>query len=427
MPTKPPSSSRLLHSLSFRLQLTTIVLSLVGVSFGVRGYIHNYDLLGAEKSMSLFYDLEWQIAIALIFNIGAAYIIYQIATKPVRVLGEVMRALTEGDTAIEVPYTKQGTEVGSMARKVAIFKQNAIDKKHLEEQQSRSAAESQEEKKRTMQDLAKNFEGTILSVVEIVASAAGDMQANAESLVAMAGKTSQQSGTVATATEQTISSVQTVAAAVDELSQAIGQINGQVAESAKINSEAVAEVRNADTTISTLSEAAMQIGDVVKLIQEIAGQTNLLALNATIEAARAGEAGKGFAVVASEVKNLATQTASATEEIASKIATIQSVSANSVTAIRGIGRTIDRTSEIASTISTAIVQQTAAAQKISANVQQASLGTDKISVSIADVTKDAVDSLAASEEVVQDSHKLFQQSERLQSEIKSFLDKIRHG
>jgi methyl-accepting chemotaxis protein len=194
------------------------------------------------------------------------------------------------------------------------------------------------------------------------------MKTNAKNLFQMADKTSEESATVAAATEQTSISVQTVAAAVEEFSASISEINNQVGQSSSICHEAVLEVHKADKTISTLSEAAVKIGDVVKLIQDIAGQTNLLALNDTIEAARAGDAGKGFAVVASEVKNLANQTARATEEIAQKISTIQSVSSEAVNAIRGIAKTIDQTSHITRTISTAVQQQTDAAREISRNV-----------------------------------------------------------
>ncbi len=427
MPAKSTTFSRLMNSLSFRLQLMTVVLSLVGVSFGIRSYLHVSEVLGAEGSVQMYQDLILQIIIALLFNGVCAYIIYHIATKPVRTLGEVMRGLAEGRLDIQVPYVTQGTEIGSMARKVAVFKQNAVDKKNLEEQQKIQSVKSEEEKKRSREKLAADFESTVLSVVEMVATATGDMQANAKNLASMADKTSDQSSTVAAATEQTSANVQTVSAAVEELSASFNEINFKVTESTKISNEAVDEVARADKTISTLSEAAVQIGDVVKLIQDIAGQTNLLALNATIEAARAGEAGKGFAVVASEVKNLANQTANATEEIAKKIATVQTVSAESVNAIREIGKTIAKTNEISSSISMAVQQQTTAAREISNNVQQASVGTSKISESIMEVNKEASESRTAANEVLEDSTKLFEQSGRLKSEIQTFLGKIRQG
>ena len=427
MPASPTPFTRLVSSLSFRLQLMTVVLSLVGLFFGGRDYLRVYRQVGEAGSTEAFHALLFQITIAVLFNVVCAFIIYFIVTKPVRRLGEVMRKLTEGKLDTEVPYIKQGTEIGSMARKVAVFKQNALDKKNLEQQQQVQSVKLEEEKKQIREKLAKDFESTVLSVVEIVASAASDMQTNAKNLSSMADKTSEQSSAVAAATEQTSSSVQTVAAAVEQLSASIGEINYKVTESAQISNEAVTEVRRANTTIETMSEAAEQIGNVVKLIQDIAGQTNLLALNATIEAARAGEAGRGFAIVASEVKSLANQTAHATEEIAQKITTVQNVSSESVSAIRDIGKTIERTSEIATSISNAVQQQASAAREISSNVQQASIGTGRISDSILEVTKEAAESRTAANEVLDDSNKLFQQSERLQNEIQSFLDKIRQG
>ncbi|MER2520877.1 MAG: methyl-accepting chemotaxis protein, partial [Bdellovibrionales bacterium] len=176
---------------------------------------------------------------------------------------------------------------------------------------------------------------------------------------------------------------------------------------------------------STLSEAATQIGDVVKLIQDIAEQTNLLALNATIEAARAGEAGKGFAVVASEVKNLATQTARATEEISKKIVTVQNVSQESVSAIRSIGKTIDHISQVAGVIAHAVQQQNAATQEISQNVQQAFTGTTRVSTDIVSVTRAAGSAREASGQVLQASGELSQQSEMLRAQIESFLSNLR--
>lgn len=430
MPSLRASSHPLLrftYSLSVRLQALTISLSLVGILFAVRSYYHIYEQLGAEKSTTSFNDLMSQVVIAILFNVVAAYIIYNIATKPIRVLVEIMRSLTEGKLDADIPYTEKETEIGSMARKVLIFKQNAVDKKNLEQQQKEMALKVGEEKRQATEKLARDFEKTVLAVVETVAAAANDMKSNANNLFEMADKTSEEAATVAAATEQTSASVLTVASAVEELSVSIGDINHQVAESTKISSEAVAEVRRADSTIATLVTAAEQIGDVVKLIQSIAGQTNLLALNATIEAARAGEAGKGFAVVASEVKNLASQTGRATEEIAQKIATVQNVSTETVNAIRSIGKTIDHTSQLTQGISQAIQQQTEAAREISNNVNQASVGTRKITNSIMGVTKDAHESHKAADEVLKDSNMLLEQSNRLQSEIRSFLQTIRKG
>ncbi|MDR3424067.1 MAG: methyl-accepting chemotaxis protein [Alphaproteobacteria bacterium] len=425
MPVEASPLMRLVRSLTFRLQLIAIILSLVGVTFGVRDYLHVLEQFGEAKSLTAYHDLILQIGIAFLFNLAAAYVIYKIATKPVRILCEVMRGLSEGNLAVDVPYTKQGTEVGSMARKVAVFKQNAIDKKNLEHQQKILSGKAEEEKMNLMEKLATDFETTVLGVVKSVATASKSMQTNAKNLSEMADKTSEQSSTVAAATEQTAASVKTASCSVEQFTASICEINRKVEESSSVNAAAVTEVRRADATISSLSEAAEQIGDVVKLIQDIAGQTNLLALNATIEAARAGEAGKGFAVVASEVKNLANQTATATEEIATKIATVQRASTESVSAIRSIGKTIDQTNEIATGISTAIQQQTIAAQEISSNVQQASVGTCKISDNILSVTKDAIASHEASNEVLKNSNELLEQSERLHTEIHTFLDKIR--
>ncbi|HBM90435.1 MAG TPA: chemotaxis protein [Rhodospirillaceae bacterium] len=416
---------RLLSSLTFRLQAITITLSLVGVFFGIKSYLHVLDQFGSEKAFSFFNDLMVQVGVALFFNIIAALIIYRIATSPIRKLCEIMRSLSEGKLDVEIPYVEKGTEIGSMSRKVAIFKQNAIDKEKLEEQQQIQESKTKEEKKRTMERLASDFEKAVSSVVEIVATSAIDMQANAKNLSQMSDQTSEQSSMVVSATEQTSSNVDTVAAAVEQLSASIGEINSQVSESTRISGEAVVKVRRADATVSTLSEATQQIGDVVKLIQDIAEQTNLLALNATIEAARAGEAGKGFAVVASEVKNLASQTGRATEEIAQKIATVQAVSKESVEAIQSIGEIIDQTSEISKMISGAICQQNEATEAISKNVQQVFVGTQEVSSSILNVTNVASQSHMAANEVLEDSNKLLQQSELMRTEINSFLHKTR--
>ncbi|MDD3181324.1 MAG: HAMP domain-containing methyl-accepting chemotaxis protein [Alphaproteobacteria bacterium] len=348
-------------------------------------------------------------------------------SRRVQGLTASMKGLAEGKLDTRVPDVDRFDEIGNMAKSVEVFKKSAIDKKRIESELEDNKRRTEEERRAVMMGMANDFEQSVGQIVDIVATSASELQTNAKHLSEMADQSSQQSAAVASATEEASVSVQTVASAAEELSASIGEINRQVAESSRVAQEAVEEIKHTNTTVATLSEAATQIGDVVKLIQDIAEQTNLLALNATIEAARAGEAGKGFAVVASEVKNLANQTARATEEIAQKIVTVQSVSDAAVKAIKGIGVTIDKIDEISGVIANAIRQQTAATQEISNNVQQASAGTSEVSSSIITVTSAATESRSAADSVFKASGDLFKQSERLRGEVYGFLNKVRQG
>ena len=255
----------------------------------------------------------------------------------------------------------------------------------------------------------------------IVAAAATEMQATAETMSRAADEATRQAASVALSAQAASMNVQTVASAGEELSASINEIARQVTQSTIISQQAVAETDRTGVSIQTLAEAAKKIGNVVTLINNIAGQTKLLALNATIEAARAGDAGKGFAVVASEVKSLSDQTAKATHEISSQVSAMQAATETSVQAIQGIADTIRKVAEIASAIASAVAEQSAATREISANVAQAADGTQQVSSSITGVSDAASQTHHASGELLTSSGELAQQAEALSGEMDQLL------
>jgi methyl-accepting chemotaxis protein len=347
----------------------------------------------------------------------------KVVTPIVGLSGVVSRLAAEDYTA-ELPAPGRKDEIGEMIEAVRVFKQNALAKQKLEEQQAADRTQ-REQAARNMEQAIGGFDRAIGQILGDVTSSTGALQQTAQSMSTTAEETSRQATAVAAAADQTTQNVQMVAASTEELSASIREIGGQVSESSRIVSEAVGEANAANEKVKRLAEAAERIGDVVRLINDIAGQTNLLALNATIEAARAGEAGKGFAVVASEVKALANQTAKATEEISAQIRSIQEATGGSAQAIEGIARTIARIDEISTAIASAVEQQGAATQEISRNIQQAAQGTTEVSTNVAGVTRAAQHTGSASSEVLQAAEKLSRSGAHLKGEVESFLRQAR--
>src|SRR6185295_12941568 len=276
-------------------------------------------------------------------------------SRPMTRLNGALGKMAGGNLDVVIPGAGRGDEIGDLAKTVTVIRQNA-EVKAREEAEARARGEqiAAEQRKADMIKLADEFEGAVGEIVETVSSASTELEASATTLTATAERSQELATTVAAASEEASTNVQSVASATEELSSSVNEISRQVQESARIAGEAVDQARSTNDRVSELSKAASRIGDVVELINTIAGQTNLLALNATIEAARAGEAGRGFAVVASEVKALAEQTAKATGEIGQQIAGIQNATQESVGAIRAISATIERLSEISSTIAAAV-------------------------------------------------------------------------
>ncbi|MDB5565740.1 MAG: Aerotaxis sensor receptor protein [Tardiphaga sp.] len=335
-----------------------------------------------------------------------------------------MQALGAGDLSAIVPHQGEKTEIGTMADSLQVFKQALIDKKAADEA-AMVDAEAKIERGRRVDSITRDFESMIGEIVDTVSSASTELEASAGTLTATAERSQQLTTMVAAASEEASTNVQSVASATEEMASSVNEISRQVQESATIAGQAVDQARKTNDRVGELAKAAARIGDVVELINTIAGQTNLLALNATIEAARAGEAGRGFAVVASEVKALAEQTAKATGEISMQISGIQAATQESVGAIKEIGDTIGRMSEISSTIASAVEEQGAATQEISRNVQQAAQGTMQVSSNITDVQRGASETGSASSQVLSAAQSLSSESNRLKVEVGKFLSSVR--
>ena len=345
--------------------------------------------------------------------------------RPIADLKIVMEAFARNELKAAVPGIERRDEVGDMARTVEVFKTNAIEVERLKAGLEATEKRAAEQHKIDMKKLADDFEGAVGEIIETVSSAATELEASAGTLTSTAVRSQELTTMVSTASEEASTNVQSVASATEELTSSVNEISRQVQESARMANEAVGQARKTNEHVGKLSQAATRIGDVVELINTIAGQTNLLALNATIEAARAGEAGRGFAVVASEVKALAEQTARATGEIGQQIAGIQSATHESVNAIKEISGTIEKLSEISSTIAAAVEEQGAATQEISRNVQQAAQGTTQVSSNIIDVQRGATETGSASSQVLSAAQSLSKDSNRLKLEVGKFLNSVR--
>ena len=365
------------------------------------------------------------VALAVAAAIGAAVFGLLRISRPIEQMTATMGVLASGDTSTEVPHIERGDEIGAMAAAVQVFKDNMIRTKALEEETEFARKSAEEQRKKSMIDMANGFERAVGSILGEVGSAATELQATAQTMTATATETASQSTTVAAAAEEAASNVNTVAAAAEELGSSVQEIGRQVNGSAQLASRAVDEAAQTVSLVRELSSAAGTIGDVVRIISDIAGQTNLLALNATIEAARAGEAGRGFAVVAAEVKELASQTAKATDEISTQIARIQGSTDQAAGAIDGIASRIQEISGVATSIAAAVEEQGAATQEIVRNVTQAAAGTGEVTSNITGVARAAEETGAAASQVLGSASELSRQAEHLNGEVSRFLATVR--
>ncbi|SHI06493.1 methyl-accepting chemotaxis protein [Bradyrhizobium erythrophlei] len=361
---------------------------------------------------------------------GAALLAFLLGrgmSRPLTAITAVMNRLSSGETEVAIPGGDRKDELGSMAAAVDVFRRNMIEARALRESQEAAKAQTELEKKALQRQMADRFEADVKSVVGAVAQATKDMQRVAVEITGSVKGTSERAAAAAAASEEASASVSTVAAATEELASSVAEIGRQVTHSSGVADAAVVKAGQTTEMVGSLAVAGEKIGDVLRLIGAIASQTNLLALNATIEAARAGEAGRGFAVVASEVKELASQTAKATEEIAGQVTAIQSATGNCVTAIGGISDTIREISGIATTIAAAVEEQDSATREIARSVQQAAAGTSEVSLNVAGASQAADQSRVLAENVMVASGELSQHAIALFKSVDSFLAGLREA
>jgi methyl-accepting chemotaxis protein len=365
--------------------------------------------------------------LGLVLGILISLLLAQSIIRPLARMTAALKALAAGDRSVVIPETGRRDEIGQMAKAAEVFKDNALVMQRMIGEQEAAREQASAAQAMDRNKLADTFETKVGGMVQLLVEGSGNLTSTAQSLVLAAERSTARAATVASAAEAASSGVQTVASAAAQLATSIGEITRQVSDSANMTSQAVAEAQRTEGLVRALADAARKIGDVVGLITSIAGQTNLLALNATIEAARAGDAGKGFAVVASEVKNLATQTARATEDISAQITQIQGATGQAVDAINSITAMIGQISSTSNSIASAVEQQGTATAEIARNVQETASATQTVTSNIAGVGGAANDTGTAASQMLSVAAKVSSQSNLLSQEVTRFVSSVRSG
>jgi methyl-accepting chemotaxis protein len=367
---------------------------------------------------------QWLAGIALML-LGASLMVARSITAPIKRLTGSLRRLADGEIDAAIDGSQRRDEFGAIARAVVDVREavrNRMQDDMRRDAESRRASEA--ERQRFLADIAGSLEQQVKAVADSVGAAAQALVDTARSMTSVSAEARREAGEASGVSRSAAEHVATVGVATGQLDGAIGEIGAQVHQSSKISQDAMAQIREASAIVRTLSAASADIGKVVLLIQAIAEQTNLLALNATIEAARAGEAGRGFAVVAAEVKQLATQTSKATEEISGRINAVQGATGQAVAAIDHVDKTIARINDIGTRIAAAVEEQGAATGEISRAGAHAAEHTEQLAASLVRLLEAANDTNSSAQDVVASAAGLSDQAATLRQQVDEFLKRL---
>ncbi|HVI50900.1 MAG TPA: HAMP domain-containing methyl-accepting chemotaxis protein [Candidatus Sulfotelmatobacter sp.] len=383
---------------------------------------HAEDL--RQEALTRFLVTLAILVFALALGAWGGWTVHRRVSKPIGDLMDAIRHLTDRDYERPVPALRFDDELGKMSRALETLRKGAQTAERLAAEESQRQAEGKR-RSSALESLCRDFDNSAGQMTGRLGDSATSLQGCAHQMEETTQAATRQADQVAVTALRAAANVQTVAAATEELNASIAEISSRVQGSAEIARQASEQASRTNVTVEELSAAAQRIGEVVQLINDIAAQTNLLALNATIEAARAGDAGKGFAVVANEVKHLANQTAKATDEIGQQISSIQSTTANAVSAIREITDSIARINETSSAIAAAVEEQGAATQEIARNVQLAAQGTQEVTETIQGVAADTRKTEQEAQNVLGSARSMVGEVDGLRQGVQTFLDGVR--
>lgn len=404
------------------LEALTVEVDLISKS-QLKGFLETKELLKKESQL-IITSITGSGATLFLICVAVGIFMRKLIFSPLMRMIGIIKTLASGNLDVMVPDAGRKDEIGDMARAMETFRTNGREARRLAEEQEQARTD-RERRAMAVEELLKHFDTSVGGTLKTVAAASTELESTAAEMSSIADETNRQATTSAGAAEETSANVQTVAAATEEITASLNEIAQQVSRASGVVNHAVSNTKKTDEAAVRLNEAAQKIGAVVMLISNIAEQTNLLALNATIEAARAGDAGKGFAVVASEVKNLANQTARATEEITGQITAMQRTTASVVEAIGGILAEVSSINEITTTIAAAVEEQTAATGEIAHSVAEAASGSRSVSENISHVTQAAAQTGSASAQVLSAARELSRESENLKHMVDQFFTDIR--